>query len=640
MSVSTDSPAAPPIAKQPAKHRPSRHHIIALAALGVVFGDIGTSPLYAFKLCFAGDFPAALTPQNILGILSLIFWALVVVVCVKYVTFMLRADFDGQGGTIALLALLSPARRSALPLALTGLAIFVLFGESMLYGDGVITPAISVLSAVEGLDVWTKAAHPFIIPLSVLVLVGLFAMQARGTDKIGKIFGPVMLLWFIAIGIFGAIGVMHDPVVLKALNPAYAVGFFFHNGWRAILIFGAVVLCVTGVEALYADLAHFGRLPITIAWYVIVFPALLLNYFGQGAHTLANPHAFNSPFFALVPPWLLIPMVVLATVATVIASQALISGVFSLTNQLMQLGYSPRFRIIHTSRHYAGQIYMPAVNTMLAIVCIALVLAFRSSDAFGGAYGLAVTVTMLVSSLTFYQLLVRRWKWGLWYAVPLVSLFLLWDIPFLAGNLPKIASGGWVPLVIAGVLFTLFTTWNRGRRRMMEGLANLSLPIEEFLKDPHDPTKLGGTAVFMAPDPTGIPFVLQHIWLRNHLIHETVVLLTVINGARPYVHASNRLVIAEEAPRIWRVRASYGFMQSPNIKDILKHLKHERREIDLSKVTYYLASPKIGDAEGPNALPGWQRWLFRTMSRNARPLTDSLGLPPNNIVEFGVEVKI
>ena len=606
----------------------------------MVFGDIGTSPLYAFKLCFAGEFPAALTPANILGILSLIFWALIVVVCVKYVTFMLRADFDGQGGTIALLALLSPERKSALPVALGGLAIFVLFGESMLYGDGVITPAISVLSAVEGLDVWTKAAHPFIIPLSVLVLIGLFAMQSRGTDQIGKLFGPIMLLWFLAIGIFGAVGIFHHPGVVSALNPAYAVEFFLHNGWRAVLVFGAVVLCITGVEALYADLAHFGRVPITIAWYGIVFPALLLNYFGQGAHALAEPGAFGSPFFSLVPPYLLIPMVLLATVATVIASQALISGVFSLTNQLMQLGYSPRFRIIHTSRHYAGQIYMPAVNAMLAIVCIALVLAFRSSDAFGGAYGLAVTVTMLVSSFTFYQLLVRNWNWPLWQATALVALFLMWDIPFLAGNIPKIVSGGWVPLVIAGVLFTLFVTWNRGRRRMMEALATLSMPLETFLDEDRDPTHTGGTAVFMAPEPKGIPFIRQHHWLRTHILHETVILLTIQSAARPYVHATKRLTVEDEAPRVWRVRASYGFMQSPGIKDILVHLKRERPDVDLSKITYYLASPKFSDRRGPKSLPVWQRALYRWMTRNARPLTDSLGLPPNNIVEFGVEVDL
>lgn len=615
--------------------------VLALAALGVVFGDIGTSPLYAFKLCFAGEFPAAVTSQNILGILSLITWGLIVVVCIKYVTFMLRADFDGQGGTIALLALLSPARRSAMPLALSALSLFVLFGESMLYGDGVITPAISVISAVEGLEVWTKAAHQFIVPLSVLVLVGLFLMQSRGTDRIGKLFGPIMLIWFAAIAATGIGGLMHGTAsVFVAVNPMYAVDFFVHNGTRGILIFGAVVLCVTGVEALYADLAHFGRKPITVAWYGMVFPALLINYYGQGAYTLAHPQAIAAPFFALVPGWGIVPMVLLATVATVIASQALISGVFSLTNQLVQLGYSPRFRIVHTSRHYMGQIYMPAVNAMLAIVCIVLVLTFRSSDAFGGAYGLAVTITMLVSSITFFELLRRRWLWPLYYAIPLVGLFLLWDIPFLLGNIPKIIYGGWVPLLMATTLFTLFTTWNRGRRRMMEGLAEQSMTVEQFLAEAREPSTISGTAIFMAPDPKGIPFVLRHQWLREHIIFDTIILLTVVNGSRPFVHAKERVKVEDIAPRLVRVKASYGFMQNANIKDILSHVKRERPDIDVSKATYYLASPKIGDDSGPRALPGWQRALFRWMTRNARPLTDSLGLPPNSIVEFGVEVKV
>ncbi|GAC1390995.1 MAG: potassium transporter Kup [Vulcanimicrobiaceae bacterium] len=628
-----------PVEKKP---KPASGHLplLSLAALGVVFGDIGTSPLYAFKLCFTGDYSASLNPTNILGIVSLITWGLVVVVCVKYVSFMLRADFEGQGGTIALLALLSPVRRSAMPLGLSAIALLGLFGGSMLYGDGAITPAISVISAVEGLDVWTLAAHPYIVPISVLVLIGLFAMQSRGTGSIGKLFGPIMLFWFLGIGVFGIIGIAAHPGILMALNPIYALGFLTENGLRSLLIFGAVVLCVTGVEALYADLAHFGRKPITLSWYIIVFPALLLNYFGQGAYTIANPKAIDSPFFALVPHWLIVPMVILATAATVIASQALISGVFSLTNQLMQLGYSPRFRIIHTSRHHAGQIYMPAVNALLAIVCIAIVLTFRSSDALGGAYGLAVTVTMLVTSITFFQLIVRKWKWPLYGAIPLVGLFLLWDVPFLIGNVPKIVSGGWVPLAMAGVLFTLFTTWNRGRRRLMEGLALESMPVSQFLAEERAPTLLSGTAVFMAPDPKGIPFILHHHWLRNHIIHDTVVLLTVVNGARPFVHARDRVMVDEEAPRVWRVRASYGFMQSANIKDILKHLKRRAPNIDLSKVTYYLASPKITDDDSPKALPGWQRWLFRWMTRNARPLTDSLGLPPNNIVEFGVEVKV
>ncbi|MDQ6826822.1 MAG: KUP/HAK/KT family potassium transporter, partial [Candidatus Eremiobacteraeota bacterium] len=601
---------------------------------------IGTSPLYAFKLCFTGEFPAALSPANVLGILSLIFWALVVVVCIKYVTFMLRADNDGQGGTIALLALLSPPIRTAMPIALTSLGLLVLFGESMLYGDGVITPAISVISAVEGLDVWTKAAHPYIVPISVVVLLALFAMQSRGTERIGKLFGPVMLLWFLAIGFFGLIGILQHRTVLAAFNPTYAVAFFVHNGLRSVLIFGAVVLCVTGVEALYADLAHFGRRPITVAWYLIVFPALVLNYFGQGAFTLTHAHALESPFFALVPRLLIVPMVMLATVATVIASQALISGVFSLTQQLMQLGFAPRFRIVHTSSHHAGQIYIPAVNIVLAIVCIALVLAFRSSEAFGGAYGLAVTITMVVSSVTFYELLRARWKWPLWRALPLVALFLAWDLPFLGGNLSKVWSGGWVPLLMATMLFIFFTTWNRGRRRILDEIAAQRMPIEEFLKDSKEPAFASGTAIFISPDPEGIPFASRHEWLRSHVIFDTVILLTVAGTSRPYLEDQERVAVEKLGSRLFRAKAAYGFMQQAKIDDILKLLQQQQPGLDLSQPTYYLASPKISDDPSAHGLPRWQRALYGWMSRNARPFTDSLGLPPNQIVEFGVDTKV
>lgn len=638
--MGTDSVNAPPVAKAPARHRASGQHIIALAALGVVFGDIGTSPLYAFKQCFTGDFPAALTLANVLGILSLIFWALVVVVSIKYVTFMLRADYEGQGGTLALLALLSPARKSAMPLALSSLALLVLFGSSMLYGDGAITPAISVISALEGLDMWTKAAHPFIVPLSVLVLIGLFAMQSRGTERIGQLFGPVMLVWFLAIGAFGLVGIIHNPGVLAALNPAYAVKFFVNNGFRSLLIFGAVVLCVTGVEALYADLAHFGRRPITLAWYGVVFPTLLLNYFGQGALTLSDPKAFESPFFALVPRLALIPMVLLATLATVIASQALISGVFSLTQQATQLGYAPRFRVVHTSRRTAGQIYMPAINAMLAVVCIALVIAFRSSNALGGAYGLAVTITMLTTTITFYQLIRRRWNWPLWQAVPLILLFLMWDVPFLTGNLSKVVSGGWVPLVMASGLFVLFVTWNRGRRRMLAGLAQQTMSVELFLKEVKEPTVISGTAIFMSHDSSGIPFVLHNQWLRNHVIHDTVILLTIVNGSQPYVHAGQRITVEQIAPRLMRVRAEYGFMQAANIQDILSGIAKKAPDINVTQPVYYLANPKIADDQSHQGLPGWQRSLYRVMARNARPLTDSLGLPPERTVQFGVKVSV
>jgi len=613
---------------------------LALAALGVVFGDIGTSPLYAFKLCFAGEYTAAVTPQNIYGILSLIFWAIVVVVCVKYVGFMLRADNEGQGGTVALLALLSPKRKGAMPLALTGLAIMVLIGECMLYGDGAITPAISVISALEGLAVYSHHAHPLIVPLSVAVLLGLFYMQKRGTDVIGKFFGPIMVIWFLTIAVVGTTGIAQHPQVIRALLPVYAIEFFVHNGFRSLLIFGAVVLCITGVEALYADLGHFGRKPITFAWYAMVFPALLLNYFGQGGMVMANAKNIASPFYALIPPWGVIPMVLLATVATVIASQALISGVFSLTSQLMQLGFSPRFRTVHTSRHHAGQIYIPSINAALAIVCILLVLSFRSSDAFGGAYGLAVTITMLVSTLTFYFFLRRRWRWPVWGAVPFIGFLLCWDVSFLIGNMSKVISGGWVPLVMGGALFVLFNTWNRGRRRLLNGLSRHTISVAQFLSEARETTTVSGTAVFLSPDPEGIPFAMGHQWLREHIMFDTVILLTIVNVGRPYVSQSLRTEVEQLAPRLYRVRAFYGYMQQARIQEILQSLRITHPEIRTDHATYYLASPKIGEDHSANGLPEWQRSLYRWMIRNARPLTDSLGLPPNRIVEFGVEVPI
>lgn len=614
---------------------------LSLAALGVVFGDIGTSPLYAFQQCFTGDFPAAVTSANVLGICSLIFWALVVVVCVKYVAFMMRADYDGEGGILALLAQLLPPKRAAIPIGLGTLALMVLFGASMLYGDGAITPAISVISAIEGLDIWTHAAHPFIVPISVIVLIGLFAVQRRGTGRIGTLFGPIMLLWFGAIAAAGIWGIAQHPAVIKALLPTYAVEFIIRNGARSVLIFGAVVLCVTGAEALYADLAHFGRRPITYAWYFAVFPALILNYFGQGALTLDSPGVIqSSPFFALIPRWGLIPMVLIATAATVIASQALISGVFSLTQQAMQLGYAPRFRIVHTSRHYAGQIYMPTINAMLGIVCIVLVMTFRSSAALGGAYGLAVTITMITTTVAFTQLLRRRWQWPVWKWVPLIALFLLWDLPFLIGNLSKIVSGGWVPLLMAIALFTLFVTWNRGRRRMMAGLTDHTIDVQQFVRELKAPTGSGGTAFFLAPDPRGIPFARDHYWVRHHILSDTIVLLTIMHASQPFVHPEKRVEVERIAPQLLRVKAWYGFMQEPNIHDILRHLRKQCPEVDFSHPTYYLASPKIREDLTPSGLPSWQRHLFRWMTRNARPLTDSLGLPPNSVIEFGVEVKV
>jgi KUP system potassium uptake protein len=617
----------------------NRTRVLALGAIGVVFGDIGTSPLYAFAQCFTSESSVQLTAQNVLAVCSLIFWALIIVVCVKYVTFLLRADYDGQGGTLALLAQLAPGRKSSIPAGLTPMALLILFGSAMLYGDGAITPAISVVSAVEGLDVWTTAAHPFIVPISTAILIGLFAVQKRGTGNIGRLFGPVTLLWFIAIGAAGAVAIANNPHVLLAINPIYGIDFFLRHGLRSFLIFGAVVLCVTGVEALYADLGHFGRRAIALAWYGVALPALVLNYLGQGANVLSHPQALNASFYALFPRTLLIPVVMLATAATIIASQALISGVFSLSKQAMQLGYTPRLRIIHTSRHHVGQIYIPGVNAVLAFASCALVVAFRSSNALGGAYGLAVTVTMLTTTIAYATLLRRRrWPWYAW--MPLIALFLSWDVPFFTGNIVKLVSGGWVPLTIALGLFTVFITWNRGRRRLMESLFANAMPVEQFLRSS---TRVGGngtTAIFLSPDANNIPFVRRHQWLREHIAADTVIILTLTTVSRPFVQSSRRLEIERVAARLYRVRALYGFMEEPKIAGILQGLREACSELNVSHPTYYLASPKLVRDDSPSRLPAYQANLYYWMTRIARPLTDSLGLPADSIVEFGVEARI
>ncbi len=614
---------------------------LALGALGVVFGDIGTSPLYAFRQSLSGDHPVAVDPANVYGILSLIFWALVVVVCIKYVTFVLRADYDGQGGILALLGRLSPPGESGFPSKLFPLALVALAGAAMLYGDGMITPAISVMSAVEGLGIWTHAAEPYVVPITIAILVGLFAMQKTGTGRLGMLFGPVMVLWFVSLGVFGALGIARNPGVLEALNPAWTFGFLARHGVQSLLVLGAVVLCVTGVEDLYADLAHFGRVPITIAWYGLVLPSLVLNYFGQGAVALATGSTGDT-FYALFPRTLLVPELVLATVATVIASQALISGIYSITQQASQLGYSPRFRTVHTSDQHEGQIYMPAVTAFLAFGCIALVLAFRSSAALGSAYGLAVTATMLATTICygFYLRRVRHWK--LATILPLLGLFLMWDLPFLAGNLLKIVSGAWLPIVIAGFVFVVFTTWNRGRRRMMRQLTAHEMPVDRFKHEASGADGVGGTAIFLTPSfDGGIPFVLKHAWLREHIAFDAVVLLTIRNVPVPRVDAIDRLDVLDLGPRIIRVRANYGFMQSATIADILRQLHKRRPNVDAANVTYYLASPKIYAASGNvKRMHPWELEIYRWLLRNARPLTDSLKLPPNRVVEFGVEVRL
>ncbi|HEY0395013.1 MAG TPA: KUP/HAK/KT family potassium transporter [Candidatus Elarobacter sp.] len=616
---------------------------LALAALGVVFGDIGTSPLYAFKQCFTTGRGFAPTEAHVLGILSLITWALILVVCVKYATIMLRADNDGEGGTLALLAQLRPTSRIGIPAPLTFVAMMLLFAAGMVFGDGVITPAISVLSAVEGIGVATSAAHPFIVPITAAVLIGLFLVQSRGAGKIGTVFGPVMIAWFVAMAAGGAAALARYPHVLVALNPLHAIRFITHNGAGAILVLGAVVLCVTGVEAMFADLAHFGRPAIRIAWYAVVLPALLLNYYGQGALTLGDPRVLQNPFYSLYPGWLLMPMVVLATVATVIASQALITGAFSLTQQAVQLGYLPRLRVVHTSDDVEGQIYMPLVNTLLAAACLALVFAFRSSDRLGAAYGLAVTVTMLADSLVIGWVLRRRFHWALWKAVGMVALFLIVDTAFLVGNLPKFLEGGYIPVATAVIVFTLFTTWVMGRRRLAIALSKLSTPVEQFVKEvDHKPATFSdSTAIFLTPHPEGIPFILRHHWLRTRVLQEEVVLLTITSTRHPYVDPAQRVQIEPIVPRLIRVTARYGFMETPNVNEILSHCRPLLPpEIDLKEADFFLARPRIVARTDRHRFPKWRRWLLAYMMRNASPLTDTLGIPPDRIIEFGVALKV
>lgn len=617
--------------------------VLGLAALGIVFGDIGTSPLYAYKQCFGSGHGFAPTPDNVLGILSLITWALILVVCLKYASVVLRADNDGEGGTFALLAQLRPGTRVGIPAPLNALALLLLFAAGMVFGDGMITPAISVLSAVEGLAVATPAAVPFIVPITIGILIALFAVQSRGAGKIGAVFGPVMLLWFLALGVAGGIAIAHDPRVLVALDPRHAVGFLLHNGWFSLLVLGAVVLCVTGVEAMYADLAHFGRRPIWLAWYGAVFPALLLNYYGQGALTLIDPSKLANPFYGLYPAWSLMPMIVLATAATVIASQALISGAYSLTQQAVQLGYLPRLKIVHTSKSVEGQIYMPFVTIGLAIACVALVLAFRSSDRLGTAYGLAVTMTMLADSIAIGWVMRDRWKWPVAGIAALVTLFVAIDGAFLIGNLPKLLEGGYVPLGIATVIFTLFTTWIAGRRRLAIALSEMSTPIEEFVAevDQLPASTADSTAVFLTPHPEGIPFILRHHWLKSRMLHEEVVLLTILSKRRPYVNAAERVQIEQIVPRLTRVTASYGFMETPHVDEIWSRCRPQiPPEIELEEADYFLARPRIVPGSGKGSFPGWKRWLLSYMMRNANPYTDSIGIPPDRIVEFSVPLRV
>jgi KUP system potassium uptake protein len=613
---------------------------LVVAALGVVFGDIGTSPLYTLKTCFTTAH-AEPTLENVLGILSLLLWLLTFVVCFKYVANLMRIDHDGEGGILALLALASPPRSFGIPLRVGWLTIVVVTGAAMLFGDGIITPAISVISAVEGLGVATKDAQPFIVPISVGILIALFAIQSRGTEKVGRIFGPAMVLWFLAIGIAGAIAIVKDPQVLFALDPRHAIWFVTHHGVFGFLIFGAVVLAMTGVEALYADMSHFGRAPIATAWFALVFPTLILSYLGQGAIVLHDKSAFDSPFFALAPGPFLIPMVVLATVATVIASQALISGAFTLTEQAINLNLWPRMTVLHTSSSQRGQVYVPAVNVILGIACVTLVVTFRSSDHLASAYGLAVSATMLATSIAFRDVVVNVKHWKRIVALPLVASFVLVDATFFLSGLPKIPDGAWVPLAVSALFVVTALTWLEGRRCLTKSLLELQMPLEQYMREARpSQAKAAGTMVFLTGDQHGVPFVGgKHHWVRARADEERVVLLTLIRAARPYVSESDRVSIERKSERLTLVTANFGYMERPSIDPIVHACGGEGLELDTDETSFFYADPKLGRAKA-NSLPAWQRGYFAFLARNSRPLPDDLGIPAERRVELGVEVAI
>jgi KUP system potassium uptake protein len=622
------------------EHRHGHQLALVIGAIGVVFGDIGTSPLYAVKECFNPESPhhVAASVPNVLGVMSLVFWSLTMVIVVKYLGFSMKADNAGQGGILALLALV-PAKKDKTKRS--GLIMLALFGTALLYGDGVITPAISVLSAVEGLEVATSALKPAILPITLGVLTGLFLVQKKGTGGIGKVFGPVTLLWFAIIATLGAKSIVQAPGILRALYPGYAISFFVANKGHGFLVLGTVFLCVTGGEALYADMGHFGRRPIRLGWYVVVFPALLLNYFGQCANLLVHPSAASNPFYALVPSWALYPVVAAATAATVVASQALISGAFSLTQQAVQLGLFPRVTIVHTAEHTEGQIYIPEVNAGLLVACIACVLQFKSSTALASAYGIAVTGTMGITTVVYYFVVTKAWGWSPLRALPLVALFLVFDLAFFGANAAKFFDGGWFPVTMALVVFAVMSTWKTGRRALAEAVTASLLPLDAFLADVavSDPHRVSGTAVFMASNPTGTPPVLLHHFKHNKVLHKIVILLTVESLPVPRVPASSRAKVSDLGHGFFHVTVSYGFMQRPNVPRALKECEAFGLTVDESDTSYYLGRETLLTS-GKSNMSVWRKTLFAFISRNARPATMYFGLPPNRVVELGMQVDI
>jgi KUP system potassium uptake protein len=612
---------------------------LTVAAIGVVYGDIGTSPLYAMRECFFGSHSVPPSPENVLGVLSLIIYSLVLVISVKYIAIVMRADNQGEGGILALTALLPSrtgdgSRRSIL-------VLMGIFGAALLYGDGMITPAITVLGAVEGLKIATPLFEPYVVAIAVAILVVVFAIQKQGTHRVGGLFGPVMVLWFVVIAALGIIWTVRHPIVLTAVDPRHAIAFFGDHGWHGFAVLGAVFLVVTGGEALYADMGHFGKRPIRIAWFALVLPALLLNYFGQGALLLSNPQAAEQPFFLLTPDWALFPLVGLATAAAIIASQALISGAFSLTRQAIQLGYAPRLDIEHTSVHEIGQVYVPQVNWALMISTIAIVIGFGSSTALAAAYGIAVTLTMVITAVLLHVVATERWRWPTPLVFIVTGVFLSVDLAFFGANALKIAHGGWLPLVIGALLFTLMTTWKTGRQIVAQRLTARAVPLEDFLARVAEtrPARVPGAAVFMTAQPRGTPPALAHNLRYNKVMHEHVITLLVTTQPVPHVPIEQRVTVRELGHGVSDVVVRYGFMEDPNIPEALALAREAGLELVENDVTYFLGRETLIVTKTPG-MAQWRERLFVVMARNAVRATAFFRLPAERVVELGVQVEL
>ncbi|MCC7261823.1 MAG: potassium transporter Kup [Candidatus Latescibacteria bacterium] len=619
------------------------HHqplpLLVLGALGVVYGDIGTSPLYALRECFVGVHGVPPTEANVLGLLSLICWSLMMVITVKYLVFVLRADNGGEGGILALMALVTsgqPKRRWVL----VGLGVF---GASLLYADGMLTPAISVLSAVEGLSIATPLFQPYILPAAVAIMVALFFLQHYGTGKIGVVFGPIVIVWFAAIGALGAASIFQHPGVLRALDPLYGLEFLFKEGWRGFAVLGAVFLVATGGEALYADMGHFGRRAIQWGWFCAALPCLLLNYFGQGALVLRDPAAVANPFYLLVPGWGLIPMVILATLATVIASQAVISGAFSLTRQAIQLGYCPRLEIRQTSTREIGQVYLPSINWMLMLGTILLMLAFRESGNLAAAYGIAVSTTMFFTTLFLYSTARQIWSWRPAAALAIAGFFVIPDLGFFAANLLKVHDGGWLPLLMASGIYLLMSTWEQGRRYLRSRIQEMLLPVDLFLQEAadHAPLRVPGIAVFLSNNPTGIPITLLHNYKHNKVLHQTIVLLTVQTAAVPYLEPEERAEMQCLGEGFYRLILRYGFCEMPDVSAALAAIHPEAFTFAPMDATFFLGREVlVVRRHSPWPAWHWRRRLFAFLSHNAWDATRFFSLPPNRVVVLGLQLEV